>query len=180
MNKVVRRDILNVLDDSIAVLEKGKSWQLEEISNHIIQSATLHQDEDAISIAVMTYALYKAYSRKIVTDTKLFLELLKKAHHYLNKNDIESYRGRVSEVISDIAKYDSQLKEYVEEVLGKARLKKGSKMVEQGLSIAKVSELLGLTQWDLMSYLGKTKIIDTQNIDIAVKSRLETARQLFK
>jgi predicted transcriptional regulator len=83
-------------------------------------------------------------------------------------------------MIANISKYDGELKAYVEEVLGKARLKKGSKMIEQGLSVAKVAELLDVTQWDLMSYLGKTKIIDAITLDKVVKSRLQTARKLFK
>lgn len=179
MNKIIRKDILNILDDAIIVLEKKKLEFLEDLSNHIIHGATLYQDEDAISVAVLIYALYKIYSKKLVTEPRIFTSLLKNARHYLSKNDIENYRDRIMEVFATISKYDGQLRVYIAEVLSKAKLKKGSSMVEHGLSVAKASELMGITQWEMMSYLGKTKIVDNQVIETRARKRLEVARALF-
>ncbi|MBI2136306.1 hypothetical protein HYU06_04490 [Candidatus Woesearchaeota archaeon] len=179
MNKIIRKDILNILDDAIIVLEKKKLDFLEDLSNHIIHGATLYQDEDSISIAVMMYALYKIFSKKIIIEPKLFTPFLKRARHYLSKNDIDNYRLNISEAFSTISRYDGQLRVYIEEVLSKAKIKKGSNMVEHGLSIAKAAQLMGITQWEMMSYLGKTKIIDAQVPETRARKRLEIVRELF-
>ncbi len=76
-----------------------------------------------------------------------------------------------------INKIDTKLKLYIEEVISKAKVKKGSKLHEHGLSIARTAEVLGISQWELMNYVGKTTISTVDGVD--VKTRLNFARKLF-
>ena len=45
--------------------------------------------------------------------------------------------------------------------------------------MAKASEILGISQWELMNYIGKTQINDNIPDIIDARSRLRFARGLF-
>jgi len=62
-----------------------------------------------------------------------------------------------------------------------ARIKKGSRITEHGLSFGIVSQLLGISKWELMDYLGHTMVYDKENIRTkTTKERLNVAKRLFK
>ena len=61
----------------------------------------------------------------------------------------------------------------------RARINKASRIYEHGISLAQTAELLGITQWELMKYLGQTKIADKFDDEIKVIDRLEHARKMF-
>ena len=51
-----------------------------------------------------------------------------------------------------------------------------------GISIVrllKVSEILGVSQWELMNYVGKTSIVDRQLGDTTTLRRIKLTRKLF-
>ena len=78
-----------------------------------------------------------------------------------------------------IGKIDEKLELYIEEVIEKSKIKKGSIIYEHGISVGKVAELLGLSTWELMNYIGKTTIADAGRERINVERRLAFARELF-
>jgi hypothetical protein len=79
-----------------------------------------------------------------------------------------------------IMKLDKSFRQYTEFVLDKAKLKKGAKMFEHGVSISQVADLLGISEWDLMHYSGKTRIMERDLKKSDVKKRLERARRLIE
>ena len=86
----------------------------------------------------------------------------------------------LAEIYTRIQAIDSKLSLYLQEVLEKAKVKKGSSLYEQGISLARSAELLGLTQWELMNYVGKTKVMD-QDLPsgFSVRQRMNYAKSLF-
>ena len=66
----------------------------------------------------------------------------------------------IRNILKHIGRIDDKLKLYIDDVLDKAKIVKGSTLYEHGVSIGRAAELLGISQWELMSYVGKTKIID--------------------
>lgn len=180
MLPLVQKDIQNVLKKAIELISKNKAFALSELSNHTIHNASIFQDEDSISIAILIYSLSKIIQRcqeKCVAFTKV-IALLKKSQQSLAQNNYESYRGMIKSLFSEIKLTDSKLQMYVEEVLLKARIKKGSKLHEHGLSIARISELLGVSQWDLMDYIGKITVEELEGVP--VEERIKFARKLFR
>ena len=85
---------------------------------------------------------------------------VKKEGLVLEKSNEKKYREVVKNIFKRIGEIDDSLKLYIDDVLDKAKIVKGSKLYEQGVSIERAAELLGISQWELMSYVGKTKIID--------------------
>jgi hypothetical protein len=185
MNEGVKNDILAILEKVISILEKDEEkdiFELEELSNHIIHSATIFQDEDSISTAVLVYSIYKVIERsgpRPEVYSKIRIEI-EKSCGFLESNDIEKYRGCIKDLSKIISGIDEKFKKYVEEVIEKARIKKGTKIYEHGISIARVAELLGISQWDLMNYVGKTEITEFAVKGLGIESKLKYLRGIFR
>ena len=82
-------------------------------------------------------------------------------------------------VLSEIGKCDAKLKVYIQEVLQQSKIKKASKLHEHGISIARTAELLGLSQWELQNYIGKT-VTEIPHDGVRVRDRVKLTRELFK
>ena len=158
---------------------------LDELSNHTIKDASILQDKDVIQVAVVVYALAKIIHRS-ESSPELWKDISKKviidlenARFALEKNKEDIYKSAIRNMLKQIGKIDDKLKLYIDDVLDKARVVKGSGMYEAGVSIGRAAELLGISQWELMSYIGKTKIIERAKEFMDVINRLDFARSLF-
>ena len=89
------------------------------------------------------------------------------------------FRKSIKEMFSFIRTMDEKIKMYIFEVINQAQIKKGCKLCEHGISIARASEVLGISQWELMHYIGKTTLIDKFSEPVNVLTRLKIARRLF-
>jgi len=174
----VKFDILDILTKSRAFLEFKESAKLRELSNHTIHDASIFQDEDAISMAVVMYALSKIMERGTI-DMHSFGELLAEAKNHLELDKISDYKNTIKKLFDKISRTDSKFKLYVEEVLTQSQIKKGSKLYEHGISLEQASYLLGITQWELMHYIGQTSIMEEFE-STGIRKRLSIARELFK
>jgi len=185
MNDLVKQDIASILEELISIFKSKDSSdiiQIKILSDHTIHNASIFQDEDSISIAVLAYALGKILEIKFEkTNYNILYGNFQKALDELNQNRIDSYRRIISRTMLYISNLDAKLKIYIQEVINKAQIKKGTKIYEHGISLSRAASLLGISQWELMSYIGKTKISDyADDESVFVKSRIEFARGLFR
>lgn len=185
MNETIKKDILSILSGIINILrvkEEKDIVEIKELSNHTIHNASIFQDEDSVSIAILIYSLSKIIERKQgELSYNNIVRLIKTAYDFLDKNNIDSYRKTIRKLFKFISTIDTKLKLYIEEVINQAQIKKGSKLYEHGISLARASEILGVSQWELMSYIGKTKIPDVYEVErVSLKNRLNYARSLFR
>lgn len=185
MEEVIKKDISEVLLKIIEILkgyDEADATEVSDISNNTIHNASIFQDEDSTSIAILVYSLSKIMHRKkFEVDYRQFSEMFKAALDKLRKNDPDGYRKEIEKIFKLISKVDSKLRFYIEEVISQAQIKKGSKLYEHGISLARASEVLGISQWELMNYIGKTSIIDAYEKEIiSMKDRLKYARSLFR
>ncbi len=180
MHKIVKRDILAIISEAIDVLQKEDKSELREVSDHTIHCASIFQDEDSISFAVLMYAIFKIIDRDPSVDCRLIISVLNKIKHFLSKNDIDNYRKQTKLLFETITRLDDKIKLYIQKVLVKAKIKKGSRLIEHGLSVGRVAELMNISQWELMKYLGKTGISDRDRNIGNVRLRLKFARGLFE
>jgi hypothetical protein len=105
--------------------------------------------------------------------------LLKKAHSNLQKNNDAAYRSAIKELMRMLTKLDTKVKFYIAQVVERAKIKKGSKLHEHGLSMQRVSTILGISLWELMPYLGKTTLTEEGLTQKGLKGRLQLARRLL-
>lgn len=179
MNETVRKDILNVLKESRKILKTGNTALLKELSNHTIHNASIFQDEDSLSIAVVIYSISKIIERGGI-DAERTASLLLNAQFFLERNDEVGYRKATKDIFRFISQNDTKLQLYIEEVVRQAEIKKGTKLFAHGISIAQAASLLDISQWELMDYVGKTRITDEPSGRVNARERLEFARRLFR
>ena len=183
MDQKIREDALKIVERVIEILQLKDDkdiLELKDLSDHTIHNASIFQDECSVSLAVLVYALSKIMD-KYPQDSPEYKEILnlfilEKKH--LNNDDEQSFHEAIKKLLSIISKVDSKIDMYVQEVINHAQIKKGSRLCEHGVSCAQSADVLGISQWDLMDYLGKTKIVEyAPGIDI--KNRIKFARRLF-
>ncbi len=183
MDEVVKKDILRVLSDVTNILkveEEKDVADLRELSNHVIHDASIFQDEDSVSIAILIYSLSKVIERREgKLNYKVLLGLIRDAKNDLEQNRIDGYRKVIKKLFRFISTIDTKLKLYIEQVINQAEIKKGSKLYAHGISLGRAAEILGISQWELMFYIGKTKLPDIKG-GVSVRQRLSYARGLFK
>ncbi|HIG96307.1 TPA: hypothetical protein HA249_05475 [Candidatus Woesearchaeota archaeon] len=153
----------------------------KEISDHTIHTASIFQDHDSIAFAVVVFSLFKISLR--VRDKKKFAKrvqsVLTRLKEDLQKGDARSYRLRIKKLFEKISDIDNKFKRYVDEVISHAQVKKGTKVYEHGVSIARAAEILGVSHWELMSYVGKTGIPERERVSETITQRMRFARRLF-
>lgn len=181
MRPIVKDDILNTLSKVIDALKKEEYALLPELSNHTIHDASIFQEDDPLTIAVIVYALSKVIQRcleKGQTSPNV-IPSLEQAEESLRAGDDNAYRATMKNLLRQIGEYDKQLKLYIQEVIEKAKIKKASKLHEHGISIARTAELLGLSQWELQSYVSRM-VTEMPRDGTKVLERLRRARELFQ
>lgn len=178
MNPIVKKDILNVLRQTISLIKKQELLKLRELSDHVIKNASVFQDKYSISIAITIYSISKIYRNSKEVDDFIITHL-NNTVKFLEEGNLNDYESELKKIIKDISEKDSQTKFYIQEVLERAQIKKASKMFEHGISMGLVADILGVSQWDLMDYIGKTRIMDNFEHKTNTKKKLEFARSLF-
>lgn len=181
MRQIIKEDVLDVIKKVIDALKTEDYSTLAELSNHTIHDASIFQEDDPLTLAVLVYALSKVIHRSLEKRQTApeATSMLQKAYEALRNDDDNQYRAIMKSLLQEIGQYDAQLKLYIQEVIQQARIKKASKLYEHGISIARTAELLGLSQWELQSYIGKT-VIDIPHDGIKAMDRLKKARAIFQ
>lgn len=183
MHDIVKRDILAVLDELAEILkvkEESDIVQMRELSNHVIHNASVFQDEDSISVAVLIYSLSKIIERQQKElDYNKLIGMVDECIAALKKNNDEAFSKSIKNIFTFIKGIDRKLRLYIHEVVNQAQIKKGCKLCEHGISVARSAEVLGISQWELMHYIGKTTLIDQFSDPVNVSRRLKIARSLF-
>lgn len=183
MNPVIQKDILNVLANVVGILkirETKDTTEIKKLSNHTIHNASVFQDEDSVTLAVLVYSLAKVLERAPPpAEYERLLNLLEKAKEFLYQGRELEYRDSVKNIFGMITGIDSRLRAYIHEVINEAQIKKGSRIYEHGISLARTAEIMNISQWELMGYIGKTGIAERVEDIRMVKSRMDFARSLF-
>lgn len=186
MNEEIRKDIINVLKKVLPLIQKGNSNQIKSISNETLHNAGIYQDPDSTSISVIIFSLSKICNRPRLCDKPEFIKFkedisldLQNAKDSLQASDINNYRKIIKKVFDKISKFETKFGMYISEVLEHAKIKRGGRIYEHGFSIGSTAELLGISTWDMMNYLGETKLGNKEKINITTKERLSNARRMF-
>lgn len=179
--------VKEVLEETRLALKQNDSIKLKELSNQTIHAASIYQDTDSISIAIITYSLSKILERKDGMRIKNWNKLMKKIDAFLSlaikalkENNMGAFGNHLGMIRRSIESISPNLKSQIEEVMRKASINKASRIYEHGISLGQTASLLGLTQWELSQYTGQTKISDDNyNRTIDTKKRAKMALEFF-
>lgn len=188
MEERIKQDILNVLKESLKAIKTRDSLKLKELSNQTIHNSSIHQDNYSILTAIITYMLSKIFERTRYQKYKTWnffykniTENITLAVQSLQKNKIEKYDHAIHQLLQSINKLEYKFKKYIKEVIQKAKISKASRIYEHGISAARTAKLLGISEWELMSYTGQTGIHDTEySVSKDIRTRIKLTRSLFK
>lgn len=181
MKQEIKEKILSTLKKLKLMLKSGTviSSDLKKLGNSIIEDVSLFQDQDSISIAVLVHSLYKIFTKNEHIERKQLLTLLNNTIKSINIEP--QFRRNIRLLFDRIKKYDKNIDTNIIELIKHAQIKKGLRVYEHGLSIGQAAEIIGISKWDIIDYLGTTDIVDRDpNAKIDQKTRLDFARGLFK
>ena len=109
---------------------------------------------------------------------KTILQLLRNAVNFLEKGQEKQYEKIMHRIIANIQEFDRKINVQVEDVLEFARVKKGSRMYEHGISLGQAAAAAGVTKWELMPIAGETKTHE-KFIEPMTKKRIDLVKKLF-
>ncbi len=180
MRGEVKREILEVLKRSIVLVKLGKVGDLKKLSDEAVYEASIFQEKDSVSVAVVIYALSKIIERGEIAGNfiKKVSKNLKKCYDLLSNDDYNRYRERMNSIFGLISGFDEKFRVYVQDVLQKSMIKKGSMLYGKGISMAQAARVLNLSQWELMDYAGKVDMPSAKE-GVTVDSRMKYVRGLF-
>ena len=183
MQTEIKKEVLVILEKVVDILRKKDIRdiiELKHLSDATIGNASIFQDEDSISVAIFIYALSKVIERREGQLNYGFIrKMIIAARDDIKSERADLFRNSMKKAFDFISSLDSKLKLYVEEVIKQAEIRKGSKLYAHGISLARTAEILGVSQWELMAYVGNTRLTDSAG-GLSVKQRILYARSLFR
>jgi len=177
--------LIQVHKAGIALRDRD-STELKKISDLSITEASVFQEEESVSLAIIFYALSKIVDRTPketeYQSAKLdrIINRLEKIEVLLKNDRREEIKRDIREIFEIIQEMDDKIPMYIQEIIEKARVTKGTKIHEQGIALGRAAELLGISQWSLMRYVGNTVMHDKEEpAKISVMQRIKFAKSLF-
>jgi hypothetical protein len=181
-------NILRIMKESRAALEQKDSYKLKLLSDQTLHTATIYQDADSIVVAVLTYSIAKIVERENyqrLEGWEFFYSALIKnldaAILSLETGNYEKFIDYLGKIRNSINKIEGDLSNYIRDIFYKAQVNKAFKLYEHGLSAEQTATILGVSLWDLATYIGQTTVSESHlNEAIPVKERIKLAENFFK
>lgn len=172
--------VINVLKEAKKAAQIGDIVALKRLSDQTIHMTAIHQDTDNVLVAIVVYSLAKLLERRHSYSDKDFekylnyyLKTIDYSVNCIGKDKCELFRNRVKEIMQ-VKELESNLKRSVQDVFQKARINKASKIYEHGISMGATAKLLGISVWELSSYIGQSTIADMKEgktLDAATRAK---------
>lgn len=186
MDEGLRRDIQNVLDGAYGNIKSGRYDILHGLSDHVIHSLSIYQTEDILKVAVLVYSLNKILEEEkfeavgVERFRAQVLKYLDNSRKSLRTRKDDVYEAELNKLWHYVRRFSTKIRLYVEDLLTAARVSKGGKLYEHGLSLGRAAETAGVTEWELMGRAGKTKISEQVKKSPALnKRRIALLEELF-
>lgn len=181
-------NILRILVETKKAFQKDDPYELKQLSNQTIHSATISQDADNIIVAVLVYSLGKILERSNYREmpewkdfSRATEENLDSAINALQNKEIEKCRTHLGKIRNYLNKMSGDLGEYIKDIFRKAEINKAFKIYEHGLSSEQTAKLLGVSLWDLSSYIGQSTISEARiSISMPIKKRIKIAEDFLE
>ena len=180
-------NVVRVLKQARDAIKNKDFVKLAYLSNETIHSAAVSQGSTNIIVAVLIYALSKVFQREsymkmdgwneFYNNLVKNLDLMIKAGDAENNEDVVLYAGEIRHVLNT---FSGDLGMYVKDVFRKAEINKAFKLYEHGLSVEQTAKLLGVSLWDLSSYIGQSRISEARvAISLPEKQRVKYVEDFF-
>ncbi len=183
MLEEVRKEIIHDLNQTAKILEVKGSHDLEELKNlseQAIEDIAVHKDLELVSTTVLIYSLYKIEPCLQENNRQKIVVQLRAAVMSLEQGQFGRYNSSIKNLYQLVRICNAKVREHLQDVMDAARIKKGTSLLQRGLSLGQAAGLMGLSNWDLQAYAGKAHLLQDHREVVPVKKRLQLAWQLFK
>ncbi len=182
-----RTHILNILIKVREALNKKDYIKIKGLSNKVIHHASIHQDPDVISIAVIIYSLSKLIERESYKTEKNWPKFYNDFRKNINdmiaalKNkDQDRFHDEIIQNRKLLQGLSGRLKVFINDVFRGAKINKASRIYEHGISMEQTAKILGISLWELAEYSGRTRIGDVNlGITMPLRDRIKLAQEIF-
>ncbi len=182
MKEEIRKEILYDITQTLKILNVREVRDVEELkglSDHAIEDVALHKDLDVISVTVLIYSLYKVVQLLSEVDYLRIVRELQQAQKMLQQLNYNGYNQSMRRLYHLVDTGNEKVREHLQDVMQAARIKKGTVLLEKGLSIGQAAGLMGLSNWDLQQYAAKTTALEIHTEGMNVEMRLQKAFSIF-
>lgn len=182
MNLDVRNDTHQVLKKSIVAIRDRDAQELNRISNETIHNASIYQDRLSLDTAIVMYAISKLIMNCAEDACSIdpYISYIQQANDALHREDDKAFEHILHELMERLEKDDKSITKYIHHILHQAKVKKSAKLYDHGISIAQSAKTLGISQWELYGYIGKTRMNDGDGVSVSnMKKRLKYAEAIF-
>lgn len=186
-NKEELAHIEEVLRNVQQALVRADSMELQKLSDQTIHSASIHQHTDFLTIAVLVYSLHKLLEKRDRnriknwdTFVKKFNAELQSAIQQLRKQDGEEFARHLEHAKDVLENISGPIKGMIDDIIKKAEVNKATKVYEHGISLSRTAQLLNLTSWELVDYIGQKGSHESPfTASIDEKKRAKEALEFF-
>jgi hypothetical protein len=180
-------NILRILRKTRQFIGEDSANELKSLSNQTVHSATISQDPDNIIVAVLVYSIGKILERDHYRNMEGWTEFydavtknLDLVIKSLEKDNIDNARIYLGRIRNSLNRISGDLSSYIKDIFRKAEINKAFKLYEHGLSTEKTAKLLGVSLWDMASYIGQSHIGDAKvAISMPEEKRVKIAEDIF-
>ncbi|NMB66770.1 hypothetical protein GYA25_01785 [Candidatus Woesearchaeota archaeon] len=181
-------NIIRILEETNVAIKENNPLKLKELSDQTIHTASITQDLDNIMIAIFVYSLSKILERKeYYTNSNLeefYLTISKQINKCINslkKDENKKLKQALINLRKKLNHFSDKMNIYIEDVFRKAQINKASKIYEHGISMEKTANLLGISLFELASYIGQKQYTQDTNLTktVDVKSRIKLTERFF-
>ncbi len=179
VNQKIVTDITNLLPRIILALEEKRFDELQKLSNQTIHNSSIFQDQYSIELAISVYSLNKILEQKPELSHE-FEHLFQLALEQIKTANMSGYDQIIKEILTTISQREKNFQRNIRHIIQQAKIQKGSALYYHGLTLAQSAQALGISQWELYNYIGKTRINDDGTDSVQnLRKRLAYARSLF-
>lgn len=183
MKEVIRKEILYDLDQALTILKEKEEKDLEELkklSDHAIEDVAINKDLELVSITVLLYSIYKVIGGLPTKEYAELVKTLEEASTSLRQYQLGKYNSSLKRLYELVRRSNAKIQEHLQDVMQAARIKKGASLLQRGLSIGQAAGIMGLSNWDLQQYAGKTTALAQHDEKIPARKRMAMALKLFE
>ncbi len=182
MKEAIKKEILYDVGKAVDILKVREKKDIEELrilSEHAIEDIAVEKDLELVSVSVLLYSLYKVAASMDLNDYKNIIAELESVKKSLQQNQFGRYNRSMKTIFEIIRRCNVKIGEHLQDVLHAARIKKGTSLLQRGLSIGQAAGIMGLNNWDLQQYAGKSAAFEEHHEGVRADKRVQLALRLF-
>ncbi|MGC8923612.1 MAG: hypothetical protein ACP5H8_01025 [Candidatus Micrarchaeia archaeon] len=181
-----KEQLKNELSSLHSYVRSRNIRKLRELNNTFTHNLLIYQDKLYLDLAVLSILLAKLIEKPRFWKFEKWKEVLFGIEDTLlqclplcDVYDKKGIQRNLKKILSVITIVDEQDRRYVDSLIDQAKVKIGSSLYAQGMSIGKASFLSEVSKEKIMSYSGKTLISDRFGKTYSIKERINNVRGVF-